>query len=109
MAYDIENRAGQLVIGQKAIDLMKQFQEWEVEAQERKNIMEDFRNALMDAMEKTGNKKWEIDTDEVSAVVTYVESQIRKTVDTNALKEDGLYDAYTKETVTKPQVRIRWR
>ena len=109
MSYDIETKGGHLVLGDKAIALMEQFQQWEIEAQERKNIMEEFKQALLTAMEATGTKKWDVDTENLSAVVNYIGPQVRKTVDIAALKEQGLYEAFAKETSIAPTVRIKFR
>ena len=109
MSFDITTKGGQLVLGEQALALMEQFQQWEVEAQEHKNVMEEFKQALQEAMEATGTKKWDIDTDTLSVVVNYIGPQVRKTVDTAALKEQGLYEAFTKETTVAPTVRIKFR
>ena len=39
--------------------------------------------------------------------ITYVAPTIRKSVDTKALKEAGLYDLYSKETPIDEQIRIK--
>lgn len=96
----IEN--GQIEIAQEFLTQWKEFQQQKevMELQEKK-----VKQALLEAMEANGIKKW--DNELLSA--TYVEPQVRKIVDTQALKSEGLYDLYTKESVTKPSVRITWK
>ena len=39
---------------------------------------------------------------------TYIAPTVRKVVDTQALKEQGLYDEFTKDTNVSDSVRISW-
>ena len=50
------------------------------------------------------NDKDELDSEVMK--IKYVKAFTRKSVDTEKLKEHGLYDEYTKETDVKPSVRI---
>jgi hypothetical protein len=61
------------------------------------------RQSLMSSMEKHGVVKYENDLISIS----YVGESIRKVVDNQKLKDDGLYDEYVKESRIKPSVRIK--
>lgn len=41
--------------------------------------------------------------------ITYIPEQTKTVVDVDKLKADGLYESYTKESITKDSVRITWR
>lgn len=105
--YEIEVRNGQIVVGEEVIKICEMFRDRELQIQQWKNEEEEFRLALQEAMEQTGNDKWEFKNDNLYIYAKYMPEQIRKTVDTAALKENGLYDAFTKETVVKPTVRLK--
>lgn len=62
-------------------------------------------DSVLNTMKEGGLKK--VDTPYFTA--TYVAPSERKTVDSNKLKKDGLYDAYTKTTQVKESVRISWK
>ena len=57
---------------------------------------------LKDYMKTNGIKQF--DSNEVR--ITYIEPSIRKTIDTKKMKEEGIYDFYTKESKVKDSVRI---
>ena len=105
--YEIEVKGGQIVVGDEVLKLCDKFRERELQMQEWKNEEEEFRLALKEAMEKCHLDKWEYVDDSRHIYAKYMPEQIRKTVDTAALKENGLYDAFTKETVVKPTVRLK--
>lgn len=82
--------------------------EWKA-FQEQKELMElreqKIKQAILEAMEANGIKSYENDF----IKMTYVEATTRKSVDTKALKEQGLYDAFTKETPVKASVKLTWK
>lgn len=49
-----------------------------------------------------------LSSDQGDLKFTYVAPTTRKVVDTNALKEQGLYDEFTKDTRVSDSVRITW-
>lgn len=57
---------------------------------------------LKNYMKANGIKQFDSDV----VRITYIEPSVRKTVDTKKLKEEGLYDFYTKESPVKDSVRI---
>ena len=68
-------------------------------------IEEDGKRRALEYMKSNGIKSFDGDLFKI----TYVEPTTKKTVDTAKLKEDGLYDQYTKDTDVKESVRITWR
>lgn len=66
---------------------------------------EQFRYKLQKAFEENGIKKWE--TDDFTA--TYKEESLQKRVDTERLKEDGLYEKYLKLVPVKPSLMIKFK
>lgn len=65
----------------------------------------EFKKELLKVMEENGIKKF--DNDILS--VTYVAPTTREKVDTQALKDQGLYDAFTTETKVSASVRISYK
>lgn len=63
------------------------------------------QSKMLETMREQGIKS--IDNQYFKA--TYIAPSERKTVDSNKLKKDGLYDAYTKTTRVKESVRISWK
>lgn len=70
-----------------------------------KELFETFKYKLQKAMEENGIKKW--DNDYFSAVLK--EESMQKRVDTERLKEDGLYDKYLKLVPVKASLQIRFK
>ena len=62
-------------------------------------------DSMLKAMKEGGLKK--VETPYFTA--TYIAAGERRTVDSNKLKSDGLYDAYTKVSPVKESVRINWK
>lgn len=62
-----------------------------------------FRNQLINAMKKHGIKSFKNNYVEV----TYIEPTTSTTVDTDKLKDAGLYDEFSKEYTKKESVRIK--
>lgn len=81
------------------IDLLIKFEEIEAKA---KVLKETKTKALLEIMKKYNIKSFK--NDDLS--ITYVEPSVRKVVDTQRLKEEGLYEIYSKETPVKESVRI---
>ena len=96
----VEN--GQIVIAQEVEDRLKAFQ---IEKTRMDMLEKRMKDALLNAMVENGIKSYESD----NVRITYKASTTRKTVDTQALKEDGLYEMYTKESPVKESVQITWK
>ena len=70
-----------------------------------KEWFETFRYTLEKAMKENGIKKW----DNEYFVATDKEDSIQKRVDTDRLKEDGLYDKYLKLVSVKGGLQIKFK
>lgn len=64
-----------------------------------------FRFQLEKAMRENGIKKWDNDT----FSVTVTDEQLQKRVDTQRLKDDGLYEKYLKLVPTKGTIKINFK
>ena len=63
------------------------------------------KEALLKAMEDNGIKSFENDF----VKITYKAPTTRKSIDSNALKEQGLYEAFVKESPVKSSVVLTWK
>lgn len=73
-----------------------------IEVSERYEI---FKEKLLKAMKDNGIKSWKNDY----FTATVKEESIQKRVDTDRLKEDGLYESYLKLVPTKESLQIRFK
>ena len=96
----VEN--GIIQVAEEAMNLLHDFQvkKAEMEMQEK-----EFKQAILTAMEENGIKSFENDF----VKITFVPTSTRDSVDTKALKEDGLYDLYKKTSIVASQVRLTWK
>ena len=63
------------------------------------------KNAMLEVMEEHSIKSFENDF----LKITYKAPSARKLVDTNALKEQGLYESYVKESPVKSSVVVSFK
>lgn len=89
----------QLEIAQAVISELKAF---EVEKARIEIKEKELKKALLSAMEEHNIKKFEND----DIRIIYVAETVRKSVDSDKLKEQGLYDSFTKESKVKASVRL---
>ena len=90
---------GELVIDQA---FAKNFHDLCV-AKAKFDVMQDtLKNLMLENMEKYSIKSFEND----DLKITYVPESTRTSVDTKALKDDGLYELYTKTSPVKASVRV---
>ncbi len=76
------------------------------ELQKNLKLQEDqFKKELMEAMEKNSIKRFENDL----VTITYTGPSKRATVDTAKLKEQGLYEAFKKESDVKASVKVIYK
>ena len=77
--------------------------------QEQKAIMDmkekEVKKAILKAMQENNVKSFEGDLFKI----VYIDESVRKTVDTDELKAQGLYDSFIKESVAKASVRISYK
>ena len=86
------------VVSEEVYTMLEKFAYW----QER---YETFRYQLEKAMRENNIKKWDNDY----FVATIKEESMQKRVDTERLKEDGVYDKYLKLVATKGGLQIRFK
>lgn len=91
------------VFESKKGDVIKAFSELLIEQQKVNKMVDLKKEELVKAMEDFGVKKYS--NDFFSA--TYKAPSTRKTVDSEKLKADGLYDKYTKVSNVKASVVIK--
>lgn len=96
----VEN--GSIVLAQEVEDTLRAFQ---VQKAKMEMLEKQLKNAMLKAMEENGIKSFKNE----NVTITYKEATTRKTVDTQALKEQGLYDSFVKESPVKSSVVITWR
>lgn len=93
---------GSIVVAE---DLMMRLHTFQVEKTRMELQEKELKEAMLKAMEENGIKSFENDF----VKITYTAPGVKKTVDTNALKEQGLYETFTKESTVKASVRLTWK
>jgi hypothetical protein len=96
----VEN--GQIVIAQEVEDRLKAFQ---IEKARMDMLEKQIKEAMLKAMEDNGIKSYESD----NVRITYKAPTTRSSVDTKALKEQGLYDSFVKTSPVKASVVVTWK
>ncbi|WP_407453513.1 hypothetical protein [Methanobrevibacter sp.] len=96
----VEN--GSIVVAE---DVLEKFHEFQVVKARMEMEEKKVKEALLMAMEENGIKSFENDF----VKITYKAPTTRKSIDSNALKEQGLYDAFVKETPVKSSVVLTWK
>ena len=96
----VEN--GSIVLSEVVEEKLRAFQ---VEKLRMEMLEKQIKEAMLNAMKENGVKSYESD----NVKITYKDAYIRKSVDTQALKDEGLFDLYSKETLVKESVQITWR
>lgn len=104
MEYDIEEKNGQIKVGEKAIALMKRYQSINLEAAKMKMEMDGFKAAMTKAMGEAGVKQFKNDF----VTINYFPESEKTIVDTDALKEQGLYESFTKKSHVSAHVSIKF-
>ena len=92
----------QLIINKEVENELKRLYEYKAKFDVQ---MDKVKKALLEAMESNFIKSYEDDF----LKITYILPSIRKTVDTSKLKEDGLYEKYTKESETKASIKVAFK
>lgn len=88
-----------------ANELMQQLRAFQIKKTEMDIKEKELKNALLNAMEQNNIKKIENDL----VKITYKAPAIRKSVDTKALKEQGLYERFLVETEVKSSISLNWK
>lgn len=96
----VENN--ELQIAQEASEKLKQLYAVKAEFDVR---MDDLKNQMLKAMIDNNIKVFENDF----MKITLKNASVRKSVDTQALKDAGLYELYLKEVPVKESVIVTWK
>ena len=96
----VENN--ELQIAQEASEKLKQLYAFKAEFDVR---MDDLKNQMLKAMIDNNIKVFENDF----MKITLKNASVRKSVDTQALKDAGLYELYLKEVPVKESVIVTWK
>lgn len=96
----VENN--ELQIAQEASEKLKQLYKVKAEFDVR---MDDLKNQMLKAMIDNNIKVFENDF----MKITLKNASVRKSVDTQALKDAGLYELYLKEVPVKESVIVTWK
>lgn len=102
MAEIITVKDGTIAIHEEIEMKLKAFQ---IEKLKMEMLEKEIKEAMLQAMEANGIKSYESD----NVRITYKAPTTRKTVDTNALKEQGLYETFLKESPVKASVVMTWK
>ena len=105
MDFGITVKDGNILLDEHAVQVIKQAKDLELAMKSAEIKVKQVRQAIMNAMEQNGIKKFENDDVEI----TYVAATTKKGVDTKALKEQGIYDLFVKETPVKASVRVTYK
>lgn len=95
-------KEGEMVASETAVQYLAYANRLQEQIDTAKNELEEIKEAFKQAMAENGIKQFKNDM----VTISYVGASVKKTVDTAKMKEDGIYDQYTKESVTKPSVRF---
>lgn len=93
---------GQIQVQQEVLAKLKSFQDYKKEIDK---LEKDLKSGILDAMESNGIKSFENDV----VKITYCEPTTRTSIDTNLLKEMGVYNTFCKESQVKASVRMTWK
>lgn len=102
---NIEVKNGEVVLSEQVLAVMNRAKELNHEIKKYEIELDTIKEALKDAMEKSAVKT--CDTDDWHA--EYVAESVRTTVDTKALKEQGLFEMFSKTTKVKPSLRLTFK
>lgn len=84
---------------------LQKLKEFQITKQEMDNQEKEIKQAIQKAMEENGIKSFENDDVKIS----YVAPTQRVSVDTAKMKEEGIYDLYTKTSEVKASVRLTYK
>lgn len=104
MTFDIEVRDGQLIIGEEAEKLIEEARRLNLRMKKNEILMDQFREALKNAMAENGIKKFANDR----MTATYTPEHTAERFDSKAFKAEHprQYAKYVKETFVKDSVRV---
>lgn len=94
------NDSNEIVLKKDVVKKIEAFNDMKKEIEYQEKLL---KAGIMEAMEELDLKT--LDIGNIHA--TYKDSYVRKSVDTNKLKRDGLYEIYEKETIVKPSIVLK--
>ena len=91
--------------GQLSTNASYLLQQYELKIKEIEQIQQEYRQVILEAMEKSGNDKFDNDF----ITVTYIAPTTRTSLDTKRLKAEHpeIYGEYLTESEVKASVRIK--
>lgn len=104
-SFELVDKDGEKTFSEDTHKSLKQLKEFEDTIKETKEIQKSIKMSLKNVMDKSGVSKLKAG----STTFTSIDEHKGKRVNTKALKEDGLYDTYVKETVTSDSLRLTFR
>lgn len=96
----IENN--ELILNEEVSEKLKRLYEFKADFD---ILMDALKNEMLEVMKSSNIKSFENDL----IKVIYKAPSVRKTVDTQELKNQGLYDSFTKETKVKASVSVSYK
>lgn len=105
MEFEIKVRDGQVVVGEQVRQLLDYAKHVDLEQKRLAIQLDEFKEALKVAMEENGIKTFENDLVKIS----YKEPHVRQSVDTKKMKEEGIYDLFTKEVNVKGSLSLSFK
>jgi len=88
-----------------SIEIMKQMNLLNIEKQKLADMEKQFKSAMKDAMEKTNCKTFE--NDFIKA--TYIPETEKTIADTDKMKDQGIYDEFSKTSKVSSSIRITYK
>lgn len=104
------NQQNELMLSEKAKAIMMKARQLEILQKEVKEQYEDFRESLKIAMENNNIKKAQFLLDDgLIAECIYKDEYMKKSIDTQKLKDEGLYEAFAKNVKVSSSVSLKWK
>ena len=94
------NDSNEIVLKEDVVKKIEAFNDMKKEIEYQEKLL---KAGIIEAMEEIDLKT--LDIGNIHA--TYKDSYVRKSVDTNKLKRDWLYEIYEKETIVKPSIVLK--
>lgn len=98
----IKVEKGAILLAQEVEEKLRAFQ---IEKARMDMLEKELKEAMLTAMVNNGIKSYESE----NVKITYKDAYYRSSIDTKALKEQGLYEAFEKKSLVKPSVTVTWK
>lgn len=93
---------GQIQVQHQVLETLKAFNE---QKKEMEKLEKEVKQSVIKAMEENGIKSFENDV----VKITYCEPTTRTSIDTDLIKQMGMYHTFSKESPVKASVRMTWK